>query len=102
MTSLAISGKEITVQESSPSLMCMRGPYWDANLARERWGRDPSWWILPIRGSFLGPGGNLGFEFFDFDLESRRVAMNNNNKRKKQVEIAENEKISNSMIAMVS
>ncbi|KAI4389720.1 hypothetical protein MLD38_001917 [Melastoma candidum] len=62
MISLAISGDETTTAETSPSRECMRGAYFPEKSRRARWGRGLARLCkkLPIRGSFLGPGRELG------------------------------------------
>jgi len=37
--------------------------------------------MFPMRGSFLGPGGNLEFEFVVFDLQNMWISMNTMMKR---------------------
>lgn len=50
----------------------------------------PIWCIFPRIGTLGGPGGNLEFEFLDFDLQNMQTTMNE--KRKKET-IEEGEKI---------
>lgn len=53
--------------------------------------------MFPMRGSFGGPGGNLEFEGFGFDLHTRLNTMNK--KRKKDMNIGDGMFLrSNSMI----
>ena len=56
--------------ETWPSCMCMIGPYFLDKLRKAWWGSAPAiWWMFPMMGSFLGPGGRFGdLEDFDFLL----------------------------------
>ena len=62
-TSLAYSGDETTMVETSPSFRCIKGPYFaDKSLSRQ-WGREPTMLsMFPMIGSFHGPGGKFGVE----------------------------------------
>jgi hypothetical protein len=60
ITSLASSGDETTMVETSPSRMCISGPCFLAKSLNARWGREPiKWCMLPMIGSFDGPGVDL-------------------------------------------
>ena len=49
--------------ETSPSLRCMRGPYFRERSRRVWCGNGPTkLCMFPIIGSFLGPGGRFGDE----------------------------------------
>ena len=68
ITSLASLADEITTVGTSPSWRKMIDPKFLARHWRERWGMLPSWWRLPIIGSFGGSGGRLNFLFPDFNF----------------------------------
>lgn len=59
MASFAICADERTTLEISPSCKWKMGPYFLAREERERCGWCPSWWRLPIMGSFRGPGSDF-------------------------------------------
>jgi hypothetical protein len=51
---------ETTMVETSPSRMCISGPCFLAKSLNARWGREPiKWCMLPMIGSFDGPGVDL-------------------------------------------
>lgn len=62
-TSLAVSGDENTMVETSPIFKCIKGPYFLDKSLRVLCGKGPpSWCMFPMMGSFHGPGGNFGPE----------------------------------------
>ncbi|BAT00649.1 Os07g0220333, partial [Oryza sativa Japonica Group] len=68
-TSCAASGDEATTVGTSPNQSCMTGPCSRASLriAPCTLSLDGTkWWMLPISGSVLGPGGRLSLDGFVF------------------------------------
>ena len=60
MISSAISADDNTTVAAQPKSKNIIGPYFLDRAWREQCGSVPSWWRLPIIGSFGGDGGNFG------------------------------------------
>ncbi|BAT00638.1 Os07g0218766, partial [Oryza sativa Japonica Group] len=63
--SCAASGDEATTVGTSPNQSCMTGPCSRASLRMTLCTLsldDTKWWMLPISGSVLGPGGSLSLD----------------------------------------
>ena len=63
-TSFAVSGEEMTMVETLPSLIDIPGPYVLERFARDWWGLSPRWRMLPMIGNGRGPGGRLAVTGF--------------------------------------
>lgn len=90
ITSLATSGDETTMEETSPSLKCIRGPCFLAKSLSPRWDREPDktrWCMFPMIGSFHGPGGNFDGvdEFLVLVLFDMFSTMNTKSKKVKRI-----------------
>ncbi|KAH7857347.1 hypothetical protein Vadar_011587 [Vaccinium darrowii] len=59
MISRAAAAEEATTTGTAPKWRSIKGPWaWEREW-RERWGKVPIWWRLPVIGSFRGEGGGF-------------------------------------------
>ncbi|GER36395.1 fumarate reductase subunit D [Striga asiatica] len=72
---LVRAGEETTMAGTCPSIRCMIGPCCLERSRKERKGREPNWWRLPMRGSFFGPGGRFWACLGPVNILSRRRRM---------------------------